>query len=74
MPNFIKTLYQNTLSHDPLPEDDPNDHWMNHTHFHGIASTISRFFTSNKFEAKNFPQEVVVDKLYRSILGHKGMG
>ena len=77
MPDFIKTLYQNILSRDPLPEDHPNiDHWMNHTRFHGIASTISSFFTSDEFKAKNFPQGVVVDKLYRSILGPKadGMG
>ena len=73
MDDFIKTLYQNILSRDPLPEDDPNvDHWMNHTRFHGIASTISGFFTSDEFEAKNLPQEVVVDKLYRSILGREG--
>ena len=73
MPDFIKTLYQNILSRDPLPEDHPNiDHWMNHTRFHGIASTISSFFTSDKFKAKNFPQGVVVDKLYRSILGREG--
>ena len=75
MADFIKTLYQNILSRDPLPEDHPNiDHWMNHTHFHGIASTISGFFTSDEFKAKNFkfPQEVVVDKLYRSILGREG--
>ena len=75
MSDFIKTLYQNILSRDPFPEDHPNiDHWMNHTHFHGIASTISGFFTGDEFKDKNFkfPQEVIVDKLYRSILGREG--
>ena len=75
MSDFIKTLYQNILGRDPLPEDHPNiDHWKNHTRFHGIASTISGFFTSDEFKAKNFmfPQDVVVDKLYRSILGREG--
>ena len=75
MPDFIRTLYQNILSRDPLPDDHPSiDHWMNHTNFHGIASTISGFFASDEFKAKNFehPQEVIVDKLYRSILGREG--
>ena len=75
MADFIKTLYQNILSRDPLPGDNPNiDHWMNHTRLHGIASTISGFFTSDEFKAKNFefPQEAIVDKLYRSILGREG--
>ena len=75
MPDFIKTLYQNILSRDPLPDDHPNiDHWMDHTRLHGIASTIGRFFTSDEFKAKNFEyyQEVIVDKLYRSILGREG--
>ena len=75
MSDFINTLYQNILSRDPLPEDHPNlDNWLNHTHFHGIASTISGFFAGDEFKAKNFrfPQEVIVDKLYRSILGREG--
>ena len=75
MPHFIKTLYRNILSRDPLPNDHPNiDHWLNRTHFHGIASTISGFFTSDEFKDKDFkfPQEVIVDKLYRSVLGREG--
>ena len=75
MPDFIKTLYQNILSRDPLPDDHPNiDHWLDHTNLHGIASTISGFFTCDEFKAKNFkfPQEVIVDKLYRSVLGREG--
>ena len=73
IPDFIKTLYQNVLSRDPLPEDHSDiDHWINHTSFHGIASTIGEFRASDPFRAKNFPQEVVVDILYRSILGREG--
>ena len=57
----------------------PNiDHWMDHTRLHGIASTISGFFTSDEFEAKNFKvppnkrEVIIADKLYRSILGREG--
>jgi hypothetical protein len=48
------------------------DYWTNHTRFHGIASTISGFFISDGFQAENLPHEVIVDKLYRSILGREG--
>ena len=73
MPDFIETLHQNVLSRDPLPDDQPNiNDWLDHARFHGIASTISGFFTCDEFKAKNLPQEVVVDKLYRSILGREG--
>ena len=48
------------------------DNWINHARFYGIAATITGFFTSDEFQAKNLPQEVVVDKLYRSILGREG--
>ena len=77
MPDFMKTLYQNILNRDPLPDDHPNiEHWMDHIRLHGIASTISRFFATDEYKAKilnfKFPQEVIVDKLYRSILGREG--
>ena len=78
---WIARFYQNQniLGRDPLPDDHPNiDDWMNHTHLHGIASTISGFFTSDEFEAKNFKfppnkkEVIIADKLYRSILGREG--
>ena len=72
MPGFVKTLYYNILSRDP--NNDESSHWTNHTRFFGIASTISGIFTSNKFQAKHFPHEEIVDKLYRSILGRECRG
>jgi hypothetical protein len=72
MPDFVKTLYQNILSCDP--DDGGSFHWTNHTRFHGIASTISGFFTCDEFQAKHFPREDIVDKLYRSILGRECRG
>ena len=72
MPDFVKTLYQNILSRDP--DNERLSHWTNHTSFFEIASTISGFFTSDEFQAKNFPREDIVDKLYRSILGRECKG
>ena len=72
MLDFVKTLYQNILSLDP--DNERSSHWANHTRFFGIASTISGFFTSDRFQAKHFPHEVSVDKLYRSILGRECRG
>ena len=79
IPDFIKTLYQNILGRDPLPEVHSEiNYWKNHTLFHGIASTISGFFTSDEFKAKNFlfSQEVVVDNSIVLFLDAKadGMG
>jgi Domain of unknown function (DUF4214) len=71
IPDFIKTLYQNILDRDP-ENQGVIDGWTNHALFHGIAATIGGFFTSDEFKAKNLPQEIVVDKLYRSILGCEG--
>jgi hypothetical protein len=73
IPRFVTKLYQNILDHDPEDQADI-DYWMNHTRFHGIASTISGFFTSDEFMAHNLSQEVIVDKLYGSILGREGEG
>ena len=72
MLDFVKTLYQNILSLDP--DNERSSYWANHTRFFGIASTISGFFTSDRFQAKHFPHEVSVDKLYRSILGRECRG
>jgi Domain of unknown function (DUF4214) len=71
--HFIKTLYHNVLSRN-IRSDDNIDFWINHARFHGIAATVTGFFTSDEFQTKNLPQEVVVDKLYRSILGRDGEG
>ena len=64
-------MYHNVLSRE-VQSDDSIGTWINHVRFHGIASTITGFFTSNEFQSKNLPLEVVVDKLYRSILGREG--
>lgn len=72
IPDFVKTLYQNILNHDPDTGGPP--HWANHTRFFGIASTISGIFICDEFQAKNFPREDIVDKLYRSILGRESKG
>jgi hypothetical protein len=66
-------LYHNVLSRE-VRSDDNIDSWTNRARFHGIAATITGFFTSDEFETKNLPREVVVDKLYRSILGREGGG
>ena len=58
-------MYQNILGRDP--EFDVSS-WTNHT---GIASTISKFFTSEEFRAKRLPHEDIVDKLYHSIFGRE---
>ena len=64
-------MYHNVLSRE-VRSDDSIDSWTNHARFNGVASTISGFFTCDEFQAKNLPQEVIVDKLYRSILGREG--
>jgi hypothetical protein len=64
-------LYHNILSRE-VRSDDTIDDWINHARFYGIAATITGFFTSDEFQTKDLPQEVVVDKLYRSILGREG--
>jgi hypothetical protein len=64
-------LYHNVLSREVRSDDSING-WINHARFHRIAATITGFFTSDEFETKN-PQ-VVVDKLYRLILGCDGGG
>ena len=69
MPDFVKTLYQNILSRDP--DNEGLTHWTERTRFFPIASTIAGIFTSDEFYAKHFPREVIVDKLYRSILGRE---
>jgi hypothetical protein len=69
--DFIRTLYQNILTRD-LEIQGGIDYWTEHTRFHGIASTISGFFTSDEFKAKNLAHEIIVNKLYRSILGREG--
>jgi Domain of unknown function (DUF4214) len=71
LPDFVKTLYQNILDHDPESQAVV-DHWANHASFNGIAATVSGLFTSTEFKARNLPLETVVDKLYRSILGCEG--
>jgi hypothetical protein len=58
-------LYQNILGRDPKFDVS---RWTNHT---GIASTISKFFTSDEFQLKRLPHEDIVDRLYRSILGRE---
>jgi hypothetical protein len=65
-------LYQNVLSRD-AEDQAAIDNWTNHTHHHGLISTLRGFF-SDEFKAKNLPEEVVVDKLYRSILGREAHG
>ena len=72
MLDFVKTLYQNVLSRDP--DNEGSSQWTNHTSLFEIASTISRLFASDEFQAKNFPREDIVDKLYRSILGRECKG
>lgn len=71
LPDFVKTLYQNVLDHDPESQAIV-DHWANYASLNGIAATVGELFTSNEFKAKNLPLEAVVDKLYRSILGREG--
>ena len=71
LPDFVNTLYQNILDHDPTSQAIV-DQWANRAYFDGIASTVSGLFTSDEFKAKNLPIETVVDKLYRSILGREG--
>jgi hypothetical protein len=73
IPGFIKTLYQNILNRD-VEIQEGIDYWTEQTRFHGIAPTIATFFTCNEFLAQNHSQEVVVDKLYSSILGREGRG
>lgn len=68
MPDFVKTLYQNILDRDPESQA-VIDGWTNHAHHHGITETIGGFFNSDEFKAKYFPHEIIVDKLYCSILG-----
>ena len=69
--HFIKTLYHNVLSRE-VRSDESIDSWINQARFEGVAATITGFFTSDEFKTKNLPQEVIVDKLYRSILGREG--
>ena len=57
-----------------IRSDESIDSWINQARFHGIAAIITEFFTSVEFQTLNLPQEVVVDKLYRSILGREGEG
>ena len=71
--HFIKTLYHNVLSRE-VRSDESIDFWINHTRFHGIAATITGVFTTDEFQAKEFPHEDIVDKLYRSILGRESRG
>ena len=73
MPHFIETLYHNVLSRE-VRSDDGIEGWTNHARFHGIASTISGFFTCNELQAKNLPHIAIVGKMYRSILGREGRG
>ena len=72
MPHFVKTLYQNIFSRDP--DNEGLSHWTDHTRFFNIASTISGFFTSDEFQAKQLSREDIVDKLYRSIFGRECRG
>ena len=72
MPHFVKTLYQNIFSRDP--DNEGLSHWTDHTRFFNIASTISGFFTSDGFQAKQLSREDIVDKLYRSIFGRECRG
>lgn len=66
-------MYHNVLGRE-VRSDDNIDSWVNFNRFHGTAATIAGFFTCDEFQTKNLPQEVVVDKLYRSILGREGGG
>ena len=68
----MKTLYQNILSRDP--DNEEVSHWTEFTRFFRIASTIGGIFTTDEFEAKQFPREAIVDKLYRSILSRECRG
>jgi hypothetical protein len=70
-PDFVKTLYQNILDRDP-ENQAVIDGWTNYLRFHGVAATIGGFFNSDEFKAKNLPQEIIVDKLYYSILRCEG--
>ena len=65
-------MYHNVLGLSREVQSD--DSWVNYTRFHGIAATITGFFTHDEFQTKNLPQEVIVEKLYRSILGREGGG
>jgi len=58
--DFVKTLYQNILDRD-AESKAAIDFWSKHARFHGIASAIGGFFTSDEFKTKSFPSEVVVD-------------
>ena len=62
-------MYQNVLSRDP--EEGATVGWGNYTRSNGVASTVIGFFTAVKFHRKRFSHEDIVDKLYRSILGHE---
>ena len=68
--DFGKTLYQNILSRDP--EEGACVGRGNHTR--SLTSTIIRFFISEEFHRRHFPHEIIVDKLYRSILGRECRG
>jgi hypothetical protein len=66
-------LYQNILCRDP--EDQAAiENLTTYTRNNGIPKTINAVFTTNEFKLKNLSQEVVVDKLYRSILGREADG
>ena len=72
MPHFVKTLYQNILSRDP--DNEEVSHWTEFIRFFRIASSIGGIFTTNEFQAKQFPHEAIVDKFYRSILSRECRG
>ena len=70
--DFGKNLYQNILSRDP--EDAVRVGWENNFRSDGMASTFTKFFTSDEFILMRLPHEDIVDKLYRSILGRECRG
>ena len=66
---LVKTLYRKIFDRD-LEDQASLEYWTNHVRFHGISSTISILFSSD--EIKNLSREVIVDKLYSSILEREG--
>ena len=66
-------MYHDVLSRE-VRSDDDIEGWTNHTRFHGIASTISEFFTGDQLQAMSLPHKAIVGKFYRSILGREGRG
>lgn len=66
MQGWITTLYQNILDRTPSQEELKPQ--LDFVRGNGAVGVYKQFFTSKEFQEKNLPPNLVVDKLYRSIL------